>query len=65
MDEPDTNDETEIWQEFRDDDADPVRVEGFPLSYVEESISLYSTRSIEYSHDRLCVRLMDDGRGLF
>lgn len=34
---------------------------GFPLSYVDESISLYSTSSIEYSHDRVYVRLMDDG----
>jgi hypothetical protein len=37
MGEPDTNDETGTWQEFRDDDADPVRVEGFPLPYVEEA----------------------------
>lgn len=28
MGEPDINDETGTWQEFRDDDADPVRVEG-------------------------------------
>jgi hypothetical protein len=33
----------------------------FPLAYVEDSIRVYSTASIEYSHDRIYVHLMEDG----
>ena len=37
----------------------------FPLSYVAESITVYSTRSIRYEHDEIYVRLMDDGEVYF
>lgn len=33
----------------------------FALSYVDKSVTLYSTRSIEYAHSQLYVHLMDDG----
>jgi hypothetical protein len=35
---------------------------GFPLSYVDKSVTLYSTRSIEYAHSQIHVHLMDGGR---
>jgi RES domain len=34
---------------------------GFPLSYVDNSVALYSTRSINYVHEELFVVLMPDG----
>jgi hypothetical protein len=37
----------------------------FPLSYVAESVTVYSTRSIEYNHHRIYVSLMDDGEVYF
>jgi hypothetical protein len=33
----------------------------FPLSYVEGSVALYATRSIEYVHNERYVHLMEDG----
>lgn len=35
---------------------------GFPLSYIDKSVTLYSTRSIDYAHSKRYVYLMDDGR---
>lgn len=37
-------------------------VEGtFPLSYVYRSVTLYTTKSIEYTHDQQFVHLTEDG----
>ena len=33
----------------------------FPLSYVEKSIALYTTKSIQYTHDYQFVHLTEDG----
>jgi hypothetical protein len=37
-------------------------VEGtFPLSYVYRSVTLYTTKSLEYTHDQQFVHLTEDG----